>query len=369
MLHGAGKIELAVMIRISQTVEPDFICAVDLYLNLQQGVFNDGCFIARHDQGASRMKTPADIARSVLAIEAAALARLGQELPESFDAAVQQLLQVRGRVIVSGMGKSGHVANKIAATFASTGTPAQGVHPGEASHGDLGMITPADAVILISNSGETKELADMIAHCARFAIPLVAMTKYAESTLGQAADFVLTLPDAAEACAIGMAPTTSTTMAMALGDALAVAMMDRRGFARADFAAFHPGGTLGAQLLRVAAVMHKGGELPLTKTDTPMSEVLITMSQKGFGVAVLAENEALLGIITDGDLRRNMDGLMTRTAGDVATRNPLTTSPETLLVEALGIMNQKKRTVLLVTEGPKLVGLLHIHDALRAGVA
>ncbi|MBY6121152.1 KpsF/GutQ family sugar-phosphate isomerase [Mameliella alba] len=313
--------------------------------------------------------SPSAVARTVLATESAALARLGDELPDSFDAVVARLLQVQGRVIVSGMGKSGHVANKIAATFASTGTPAQGVHPGEASHGDLGMITPADAVILISNSGETKELADMIAHCARFSVPLVAMTKGADSTLARAADHVLLMPDAPEACAIGMAPTTSTTMAMALGDALAVAMMQHRGFDRASFAAFHPGGTLGAQLLRVSAVMHRGEELPVVGADTPMSETLLVMSQKGFGVAALVEDGRLTGIITDGDLRRNMEGLMERRAGEVATRRPLVTDPDTLLIEALGIMNTTKRTVLLITEGETLVGLLHIHDALRAGVA
>ncbi len=318
----------------------------------------------------SRMTdSPSAVARTVLATESAALARLGDELPESFDAVVARLLQVQGRVIVSGMGKSGHVANKIAATFASTGTPAQGVHPGEASHGDLGMITPADAVILISNSGETRELADMIAHCARFSVPLVAMTKGPDSTLARAADFTLLMPDAPEACAIGMAPTTSTTMAMALGDALAVAMMQHRGFDRASFAAFHPGGTLGAQLLRVSAVMHRGEELPVVGADTPMSEALLVMSQKGFGVAALVEDGRLTGIITDGDLRRNMSGLMERSAGEVATRGPLATAPDTLLIEALGIMNTTKRTVLLVTEGEALVGLLHIHDALRAGVA
>lgn len=314
-------------------------------------------------------ESPSAVARAVLATESAALARLGDELPSSFDDVVARLVQVQGRVIVSGMGKSGHVANKIAATFASTGTPAQGVHPGEASHGDLGMITPSDAVILISNSGETRELADMIAHCARFSIPLVAMTKGPDSTLARAADFVLLMPDAPEACAIGMAPTTSTTMAMALGDALAVAMMQHRGFDRASFAAFHPGGTLGAQLLRVSAVMHRGEELPLVTEDTPMSECLLVMSQKGFGVAALVEDDRLIGIITDGDLRRNMEGLMDRSAGQVATRGPLVTAPETLLIEALGIMNTTKRTVLLVTDGDTLVGLLHIHDALRAGVA
>ncbi|MFW2543174.1 KpsF/GutQ family sugar-phosphate isomerase [Primorskyibacter sp. 2E107] len=314
--------------------------------------------------------TPSDIAREVLSTESAALDRLRSELPGSFDAVIAQLLAVQGRVIVSGMGKSGHVAGKIAATFASTGTPAQTVHPGEASHGDLGMITRNDAVILISNSGETRELADMIAHCTRFAIPLIAMTKRAESTLAEAAAHVLLLPDAPEACAIGMAPTTSTTMAMALGDALAVAMMRHRGFGRESFAAFHPGGTLGAQLLHVRAVMHSGDELPLVQAETPMSEVLLTMSQKGFGVAALVAGRRLEGIITDGDLRRNMDGLMDRTAGEVATRTPLVTRPDTLLTEALGVMNMSKRTVLLVVEDDHtLVGLLHIHDALRAGVA
>lgn len=314
-------------------------------------------------------QTPSEIARDVLTIEAEALYRLSRELPSDFGGAVEMLLAVPGRIIVSGMGKSGHVAAKMAATFASTGSPAQTVHPGEASHGDLGMITSNDAVILISNSGETKELADMIAHCARFAVPLVAMTRKAGSTLGQAADHVLLMPDAPEACAIGMAPTTSTTMTMALGDALAVAMMKHRGFDRANFAAFHPGGTLGAQLLRVAAVMHKGDELPVVGPDTEMSEVLLTMSQKGFGVAALIEGDRLAGIITDGDLRRNMVGLMDRTAGEVATRDPLTTTPDTLLLEALGVMNAQKRTVLLVTEGDRLTGLIHIHDALRAGVA
>lgn len=309
------------------------------------------------------------IAHNVLLTEAAALTRLANELPSAFETAVNDLLAVQGRVIVSGMGKSGHVAAKIASTFASTGTPAQMVHPGEASHGDLGMIAPKDAVILISNSGETKELADMIAHCARFAVPLIAITKRVDSTLGQAANHVLTLPNAPEACAIGMAPTTSTTMAMALGDALAVAMMQHRGFGRENFANLHPGGTLGAQLLRVGAVMHTGNELPLVQDDTPMSEVLLTMSQKGFGVAALVEGETLRGIITDGDLRRNMAGLLERTAGEVATRAPMTTTPDTLLVEALGVMNQNKRTILLVTEGDQLTGLIHIHDALRAGVA
>lgn len=315
-------------------------------------------------------ETPSDIAREVLATESAALTRLGAELSGDFDAVVALLLEVRGRVIVSGMGKSGHVAAKIAATLASTGTPAQFVHPGEASHGDLGMITAADAVILISNSGETKELADMIGYCARFAIPMIALTKRAGSTLAGAAGHVLLLPDAPEACAIGMAPTTSTTLTMALGDALAVALMRLRGFDREDYAHFHPGGSLGAQLLRVSAVMHRGDELPVVAPDTPMGETLLVMSAKGFGVAALVEDGRLEGVITDGDLRRNLEGLMERRAGEVATRNPRSIAPDALLTEALGTMNANKISALFAVDAEgKLVGLVHIHDTLRAGVA
>lgn len=315
--------------------------------------------------------SPSDIARTVLSVESAALTQLAEALPVDFDAVVARLLALPGRVIVSGMGKSGHVANKIAATLASTGTPAQAVHPGEASHGDLGMITRNDAVILISNSGETRELADMIAYVTRFDIPLIALTKRRDSTLARAAEHVLLMPDAPEACSIGMAPTTSTTMTMALGDALAVALMEARGFDRESYHAFHPGGTLGAQLLRVSAIMHRGAELPVVAPETPMSDTLVEMSQKGFGVAaVVAAGGTLHGIITDGDLRRNMAGLMDQTAGEVATPNPLTIAPDTLLTEALGEMNRLKRTALLVVdETGALIGLVHIHDLLRAGVA
>ena len=311
-----------------------------------------------------------DTARRVIRCEAQALDLLEQGLDDSFDAAIGLLLNAPGRVIVSGMGKSGHVAGKIAATLASTGAPAQVVHPGEASHGDLGMITPDDVVIMISNSGETRELADMIAHCARFAIPMIAMTRRADSTLARSATHVLLMPDAPEACAIGMAPTTSTTMAMALGDALAVALMQERGFDRENFLAFHPGGSLGAQLLRVSAVMHRGDELPTVHADTSMGETLVVMSQKGFGVAALVEDGKLKGVITDGDLRRNLEGLMERTAGEVATPNPRTVAPDALLTEALGMMNARKISSLFaVEEDGTLVGLVHIHDALRAGVA
>lgn len=316
------------------------------------------------------IQTPSEIARQVLATESAALTQLSAELSKDFDRVVTLLLEVRGRVIVSGMGKSGHVAAKIAATLASTGTPAQFVHPGEASHGDLGMITSADAVILISNSGETKELADMIGYCARFAIPIIAITKRSQSTLAQAAGHLLLLPNAPEACAIGMAPTTSTTVTMALGDALAVALMQLRGFDKEHYAHFHPGGSLGAQLLRVSAVMHRGDELPVVEADTPMGEALVIMSQKGFGVAALVEDGKLEGVITDGDLRRNLEGLMDRKAGDVATRNPRAIAPDALLTEALGMMNARKISALFAVEEDRtLVGLVHIHDALRAGVA
>ena len=313
--------------------------------------------------------TPSAIARNVLATEATALSRLAADLPTDFDAVVTRLLALPGRVIVSGMGKSGHVANKIAATLASTGTPAHGVHPGEASHGDLGMITRNDAVILISNSGETRELADMIAYCTRFEIPLIAVTKRMDSTLAQAADHVLQLPDAPEACPLRMAPTTSTTLTMALGDALAVALMQHRGFDRESYHAFHPGGTLGAQLLRVSAIMHRGDALPVVAPDTAMGETLVVMSAKGFGVAAVVEDGTLTGVITDGDLRRNLDGLTGRRAGEVATLHPRSIAPDALLTEALAEMNAHKIGALMVTEEGRLLGLIHIHDLLRAGVA
>jgi len=314
--------------------------------------------------------TPSEIARDVLRIESEALAQMRDALPPSFDAVVELLLKVQGRVIVSGMGKSGHIAHKIAATMASTGTPAQAVHPGEASHGDLGMITGSDAVILISNSGETRELADIIAHTRRFAIPLIAITRNPASALAVQADHLLPLPDAPEACGIGMAPTTSTTCTLALGDALAVALMRLRGFERENFLAFHPGGTLGAQLLQVRAVMHTGAALPIVAEQTGMGETLLEMTAKGFGVAALVTDGRLAGVITDGDLRRNLASLMDRTAGEVATRHPRTTRPEALISEALGVMNASKISALFVVDEDEVLrGLVHIHDVLRTGVA
>ncbi len=308
--------------------------------------------------------------RAVIGAEAEGLSALAESLDDGFAQAVATILAARGRVIVSGMGKSGHVARKIAATLASTGTPALFVHPAEASHGDLGMITAADVCLLLSASGETSELADVTAHARRHAIPLIAVSRGRDSTLVRQADLALLLPDAPEACAIGLAPTTSTTMMMALGDALAVALMHARGFSRERFFAFHPGGTLGAQLLPVRALMHSGAALPVVAPEAPMGEALIEMSQKGFGVvAVVDAGGALAGVITDGDLRRNLTGLMERTAGAVATPKPRSITADALASEALGVMTAHRITSLMVVDEEALVGLIHLHDCLRAGVA
>lgn len=311
--------------------------------------------------------------RRVIETEAAALHRLAAGLDGDFAAVARLLLGARGRVIVSGMGKSGHVARKIAATLASTGTPAMFVHPAEASHGDLGMITREDVVVLLSNSGETPELADIIAYTRRFAISLVAIASRRDSTLVRQADLALILPPAAEACSVGLAPTTSTTMTLALGDALAVALMEARDFTPADFREFHPGGKLGARLVTVAQLMHKDAEVPLVPADAPMSEALLVMSQKGFGVVGVTDPAgALAGIVTDGDLRRNMVGLLERRAGEVMTRNPQTVATTALASEALGIMNARKITTLFAVDPERpgqVAGVLHVHDCLRAGVA
>lgn len=310
------------------------------------------------------------IATRVLHTEADAMVQMSNGLGADFCDAVTQLLTTKGRVITSGIGKSGHVARKIASTFSSTGTPSQYVHAGDASHGDLGMITDADCVLLISSSGETKELAAIVAHTRRFGIKLFSITQRRDSTLGQQSDIVLLLPDAPEACAIGMAPTTSTTCSLALGDALAVVMMKMRHFDKDNFRAFHPGGKLGAALIQVHEIMHTDARLPIVKPDTDMGETLIEMTSKGFGVAAVVEDGVLVGAVTDGDLRRNMDGLMAKTAGLIATRNPLTISTDALAGEALGLMNAHNITALFVVSSTgKLEGLLQIHDCLRAGVA
>ncbi len=308
-----------------------------------------------------------ETAARVLRIEGEAVLALAAALPDGLAQAVDRVLACRGRVIVSGIGKSGHVARKIAATFSSTGTPALFVHPAEASHGDLGAITETDLCLVLSNSGETSELSDLIAHTRRFGIGLIAMTGGADSTLGRAADLTLAMPAAPEACIIGLAPTTSTTMAMALGDALAVAVMERRGFAPGDFHAFHPGGRLGARLVRVDRLM-RTDSLPLVPDDQPMAEVLDAMTQGGAGIAGLMRAGRLVGVITDGDLRRNARGLLERRAQDVATMAPLTAPPGMLASEAVAVMNARKITQLFVVQDGTPVGLLHIHDCLRAGV-
>lgn len=309
--------------------------------------------------------------RRVIRREAEALMLLEGALGESFAAAVDTIMQAKGRVIVSGMGKSGHIARKIAATLASTGTPAQFVHPAEASHGDLGMVMDGDVALVLSNSGETSELADLIAHTRRFGIPLIGVASRDGSTLLRQSDVAILLPAAPEACETGIVPTTSTTMTLALGDALAIALMENRAFTPEHFRVFHPGGKLGARLMKVADLMHR--DLPLVGRDTPMSDALLKISAKGFGVVGVADAEGYLaGIITDGDLRRHMDGLLGKTAGEVMTAGPRTIGPEALAEKAVALMNDRKITCLFVVDpatSRNAVGILHIHDCLRAGVA
>ena len=314
------------------------------------------------------------VARAVLETEAGGLRALAAGLNDRFSRAVTLLAGVTGRVVVSGMGKSGHVAHKIAATFASTGTPAMFVHPAEASHGDLGMVVPGDAVLALSNSGETAELADLVAHTRRFALPLVAITARAGSALAQAADVALLLPDAPEACPMGLAPTTSTTMQMALGDALAVALLTRRGFSEADFRQIHPGGKLGSRLKRVRDLMHDGDAMPLATGDVEMHRALLLITEKQFGcLGVTDAAGRLAGIVTDGDLRRSMGpDLLYRQVQDVMTHAPRTIGPDALAAEALHAMTGRDRKItslFVVDPAGRPVGILHLHDLLRAGLA
>ena len=312
-------------------------------------------------------------ARRVLGLEADAIAALSTALDDRFTRAVDILVAVRGRVVVSGIGKSGHVARKIAATLASTGTPAIWVHPAEASHGDLGMITVQDAVLALSNSGETAELRDLVTYAKRFSIPLVSMVGRAGSILAEAGDVALVLPATPEACPLGLAPTTSTTAMLALGDALAVALMRRRGFTAEDFQVLHPGGKLGRVLVRVQDIMHGADELPLIAPDATMDAALLRMTEKRFGCVGVVDGEGrLIGIVTDGDLRRHMGGnLLAMRADAVMTANPKTIRPKALAAEALGRMNADQRPFLcmFVVEDGRPIGILHIHDILRAGVA
>ncbi|TMJ27580.1 MAG: KpsF/GutQ family sugar-phosphate isomerase [Alphaproteobacteria bacterium] len=314
---------------------------------------------------ASALRTLEAEAGGIGTLSAAICNGLGPD----FIAAVELISSARGRLIVTGMGKSGHVARKVAATFASTGTPAFFVHPGEASHGDLGMITPDDVIMALSWSGETAELKDLIDYSRRFRIGLIAITAAAESTLAAAADIVLALPNAREACPHNLAPTTSTLMQAALGDALAVALLESRGFTAVDFGKLHPGGRLGAMLKFAADVMHSGDAIPLVALGTAMADALVEMSSKGFGcVGITDANGNLMGIITDGDLRPHMrPNLLEARVDDVMTRSPKTIRPDQLASEALELINSSKITT--VAEGGKPVGIVHFHDLLRAGIA
>jgi arabinose-5-phosphate isomerase len=310
-----------------------------------------------------------------LEAESGGLAALGAAmkggLGHAFTSAIAMIKAARGRVIVSGMGKSGHIGNKIAATLSSTGTPAFFVHPAEASHGDLGMITSDDVIIAISWSGETAELKSLINYSRRFRIGLIAMTADAASTLAKAADVALVLTQAREACPHNLAPTTSSLMQLALGDALAIALLESRGFTALDFRTLHPGGRLGAALTFVRDLMHTGPTMPLKPTGTKMSDAIVEMSARGFGCVGITDGAGyLIGIITDGDLRRHMRlDLLEARVEDIMTNGPTTVRPDQLASEALEILNSMKRTVLFVVEGERAVGLIHMHDLLRAGAA
>ena len=310
-------------------------------------------------------------ARRVVSQESRALARLSEALTGRFVDATKIFAATQGRIVVSGMGKSGHIANKIASTFASTGAPALFVHPAEASHGDLGMITDADTLLMLSNSGETPELADLLNYAKRFRIPLVAIVGKAPSTLANAVTVALVLPDEPEAGTLGLAPTTSTIMMLALGDALAVALLERKGLTAEDFKLYHPGGKLGRRLVWVADIMHAGDSLPLVPADTTMAEALIVMTAKRLGCVGAIDGEgALVGIVTDGDLRRYMDaGLLQRPVSEIMTVDPVTIHSGALGAEAVHLMNRCQITNIFVVEEKRPVGVVHIHDCLRVGLA
>lgn len=305
--------------------------------------------------------------------EIEALNIMKSELDESLTKALDMLQATKGRVIVTGMGKSGHIGRKIAATMASTGTPAFFVHPAEASHGDLGMLTTDDTVLAISNSGESKELSDILIYCKRYGISLIAMTKNPNSTLGKASDILLKLPNDGEACPLGLAPTSSTTATLVLGDILAIALLERKGFSINDYKQRHPGGKLGAILQKVSDLMHTGNEIPLVSENANMRQIIVTMSAKMLGcVGIVNQNGELTGMITDGDLRRAMvnstdDELFKKKASEIMTKNPKVTTADVLVAEVVNLMNSKSITQLFVVEGKKPIGVIHLHDCLRAG--
>jgi arabinose-5-phosphate isomerase len=321
----------------------------------------------RHEAIASALRTLEAEGGGIDALRAA----LRNGLSEGFVAAVDLIRTVEGRVIVTGMGKSGHVGAKIASTLASTGTPALFVHPAEASHGDLGMITKSDVILALSWSGETAELKNLTDYSRRYRIGLIAMTVNPDSTLGKAADVVLAMPNAREACPHNLAPTTSSLMQLALGDALAIALLESRGFTAVDFGLLHPGGKLGALLKTVRDLMHSGDEIPLAQLGTRMSDALIEITRKGLGCVGIVDNKGLLvGIITDGDLRRHMrHDLLDQRVENVMTRAPKTVRPDQLISETLEILNSRKVTALFAIEDQRPVGIIHVHDLLRAGAA
>jgi arabinose-5-phosphate isomerase len=327
------------------------------------------------DMTSDRAQAAIDSALRTLEAEGGGIDALATALRDglgsSFAAAIELIRSAQGRVIVTGMGKSGHVGRKIASTFSSTGTPALFVHPGEAAHGDLGMIANNDVIIALSWSGETAELKNLTDYSRRFRIGLIAMTANADSTLAKTADVVLALPQAREACPHNLAPTTSSLMQLALGDALAIALLESRGFTAVDFGLLHPGGKLGALLKVVGDLMHKDASIPLAPLGTRMSDAIIEMTAKGFGcVGITGPNGKLVGIITDGDLRRNMrNNLLDARVDDVMTRAPKTVRPEQLISETLEILNSTKVTALFAVAAGKPVGIIHIHDLLRAGAA
>jgi arabinose-5-phosphate isomerase len=327
-------------------------------------------------EGGKRLsRLPVASALRTLDLECEGLTQLREALSgpmaRSFGAALRVLSAARGRVVVTGIGKSGHIGQKIAATFASTGRPAFFVHPTEASHGDLGMVTPDDVLLAVSWSGETVELKPLITYSRRYNVPLVAITSRADSALGQQADIVLELPRTKEACPHGLAPTTSTAMQLVLGDCLAIALLEAKGFTANEFKTFHPGGSLGASLKFVADVMHKADRLPLARDTEPMSAALLTMTQKSFGcLGIIDAKGKLIGIITDGDLRRHMGGDLVRArTADIMTRRPKTASPKMLASAALELINASRITALFVVEKGRPIGIVHIHDLLRAGLA
>lgn len=313
-------------------------------------------------------------AKKTIETEIIALREMENAFDESLSNALDILENTKGRIVVTGMGKSGHIARKIAATLASTGSPSFFVHPAEASHGDLGMLTNDDSVIAISNGGESKELSDILAYCKRNNIPLIAMTKNPDSSLGKAGDYLLKLPSSAEACPMGMAPTSSTTATLVLGDVLAVALMERKGFNKVEYKQRHPGGKLGAMLKKVSDLMHTGTEMPLVNEDTLMQDAILEMTSKRLGCVGIINKEGILqGIITDGDLRRCLSiDVMNRKASDVMTPNPKTIAPHLMAVEALNLMNNTGKGItqlFVIDENNKPVGVIHIHDCLRIGVA